>query len=165
MHRGRVKHGTPSRGTLGGENRVTGGARSRTQGPVVPVEWLAVRRPDDGEVVGYLAPHADGVVPTTLVGSPLGGPGTAADARAALLARGLAALARRWWCRLPDPLPRGLLDAARPADGWVWRPVVVVEAAPDGARVRPEWPAPEEIGAQAALPVPVGDLLREQLPS
>ena len=62
------------------------------------------------------------------------------------------------------PLPRGLLDAAVPAPGWEWRPVVVVEVAPDGVRVRPEWPAPEEMAAQAALPVPVGGLLAAQPP-
>src|SRR5919107_1031435 len=130
---------------------------------MIPEHWEAVRRPDDGEVVGYLAADGDhDVVPTTLVGSPLGEPGPADDARAVLLARGLRALDRRWWCRLPSPLPRGLLDAARPGAGWEWRPVVVVEAAPDGARVRPEWPAPEEMGAQARLPVPVGGLLREE---
>jgi hypothetical protein len=133
---------------------------------VIPEHWETVRRPDDGEVVGYLA--ADGgadVVPTTLVGTALGEAGPAADARAALLARGLAALDRRWWCRLPSPLPRGLLDAASPAAGWEWRPVVVVEATPDGARVRPEWPAPEEMGGQATLPVPVGGLLRAEPPA
>jgi hypothetical protein len=130
---------------------------------MIPEHWKAVRRPDDDEVVGYLA--ADGgadVVPTTLVGTALGDACPAADARAALVARGLAVLHRRWWCRLPAPLPRGLLDAASPAAGWEWRPVVVVEAAPDGARVRPEWPEPEELGAQAALPVPVGGLLVEE---
>jgi hypothetical protein len=133
---------------------------------MIPEHWETVRRPDDGEVVGYLA--ADGgadVVPMTLVGSALGAPGPAADARAVLLARGLAVLDRRWWCRLPSPLPRGLLHVARPAPEWEWRPVVVVEAAPDGVRIRPEWPDPVEVGGQAALPVPVGDLLREQPPA
>ena len=132
---------------------------------MIPGHWQAVHRPDDGEVVGYLASDgAAGVVPTTLVGTALGAPGPAAEARAVLLARGLAALDGRWWCRLPPTLPRGLIDATRPEPGWEWRPVVVVEAAPDGARVRPEWPAPEETGGQAALPVPVGDLLREHPP-
>jgi hypothetical protein len=132
---------------------------------MIPVHWEAVRRPADGELVGYLVPDGPGVVPTTLVGTPLGGPGPAADARAALVARGLVALDRRWWCRLPAPLPRGSLDASSPAPHWDWCAVVVVETAPDRAVVRPEWPAPEEMGARAALPVPVGDLLREQPPA
>jgi hypothetical protein len=126
---------------------------------MIPVHWEAVRRPHDREVVGYLVPDGADVVPTTLVGTPFGSRQPAEAARTLLVERGLAALDRRWWCRLPDPLPRGLLDAGVPGTAWGWRPVVVVEAAPDGVRVRPEWPAPEEMGAQAALPVPPGDLL------
>ncbi len=94
-----------------------------------------------------------------------GGPLPEGAARGVLVERGLSALDRRWWCRLPEPLPRGLLDASRPAEDWEWRPVVVVEAAPDGAGVRPEWPAPEEMGARAAVPVPVGELLRLDPPA
>jgi hypothetical protein len=77
---------------------------------------------------------------------------------------GLALLARRWWCRLPGTLPPGLLDAAHPRADWNWRPVVLVEVSPTGCRVRPEIAAPEELTAQASLPVPVGDLLREEEP-
>ena len=133
---------------------------------MIPTHWQEVRRPADDELVGYLVPDGGtDVVPTTLVGTALGAPGPAADGRTRLLTGGLAALDRRWWCRLPGTLPRGLLDAARPAADWEWRPVVVVEAAPDGARIRPEWPAPEEMGGQAALPVPVGDLLRAEPPA
>jgi hypothetical protein len=133
---------------------------------VIPNSWTSVRRPADDEPVGYLAPDGDRVVPTTLVGTPLDGPMPRDEARAVLLARGLRALDRRWWCRLPDPLPRGgTVDAADLRDGWDWRPVLVVEAAPDGVRVRPEWAAPEELSGRAALPVPVGDLLREDPPA
>jgi hypothetical protein len=132
---------------------------------VIPEHWSPVRRPDDDELVGYLvADGGRGVVPTTLVGTPLGDARPADAARAVLVERGLRALDRRWWCRLPGALPAGLTDATRPGEDWHWRPVVLVEAAPDGARVRPEWPAPEELGGQAALPVPVGDLLRGEVP-
>ena len=131
---------------------------------MIPVHWEAVRRPDDGEVVGYLVGDGADVVPTTLVGTALGGRQPADAARALLVQHGLTALDRRWWCRLPTPLPRGVLDATSPGAGWEWRPVVVVEVAPDGTRIRPEWPAPEEVGAQATLPVPVGVLLRSEPP-
>ena len=133
---------------------------------MIPGHWQAVRRPDDGELVGYLV--ADGgsdVVPTTLVGTPLDGPQPAGRARTLLIDRALAELDRRWWCRLPSPLPQGLLDAATPEPDWGWTPVVVVEAAPDGVVVRPEWPAPEELTSRATLPVPVGELLRREPPA
>ncbi|WP_261326131.1 hypothetical protein [Modestobacter marinus] len=39
--------------------------------------------------------------------------------------------------------------------------MVLVEVSPTGCRLRPEMPAPEELGAQATLPVPVGHLLAE----
>ncbi|WP_222193908.1 hypothetical protein [Modestobacter italicus] len=132
---------------------------------MIPSAWEAVHRPEDGELVGYLAPHDDGlVVPTTLTGTPAGAPDEPEAAAGLLVASGLARLARRWWCRLPDTLPPGLLDAGGPTAHWDWRPVVLVEVSPAGCRVRPEAPTPEEGGAQASLPVPVGTLLREQPP-
>ena len=133
---------------------------------MIPDHWETVRRPDDDEVVGYLVPAGGtDAVPTSLVGTALADARTATAARALLVTRGLRALDRRWWCRLPSPLPAGILDAASPEDDWEWRPVVIVEAGPDGARLRPEWPAPEELTGQAALPVPVDGLLREEPPA
>jgi hypothetical protein len=124
---------------------------------VIPTHWTPVHRPEDGEHVGYLSP--DGV-PRLLTGSALT---TAADdGRDALASRGLRALDGRWWCRLPSPLPRGVLDASRPRPEWAWQPVVIVEATPDCTTVRPEWPSPEELTSRAVLPTPVGDLLRDE---
>jgi len=125
--------------------------------------WEVVHRPDDGERVGYLAPAADGaglVVPMTLAGTAAGGPLPGDEAAALLVAQGLALLARRWWCRLPDPLPAGPTSAAVAEDGWPWRPVVLVEVSAHEVRLRPELPAPEEMRAHAVLPVPAGDALR-----
>lgn len=123
-------------------------------------------RPSDGEQVGYLVPDgADGVVvPTSLVGSPVGPAQDRPDAVALLVERGLRSLDRRWWCRLPSPLPPGVLAAAEPGANWDWRPVVLVEASPAGCIVRLEFAEPAELRARAALPVPVGDLLRVQAP-
>jgi hypothetical protein len=115
-----------------------------------------VHRPEDDEHVGYLTP--DGV-PRLLTGATLP---TSADPHAQLVAGGLRALDRRWWCRLPAVLPRGAMDAGRPEPGWDWRPVVIVEASPQACTVRPEWPAPEEFANRAILPTPVGDLLRDE---
>ena len=134
---------------------------------MIPTGWDVVRRPDDGELVGYLAPvpeAGDLVVPTTLAGTPAGPAGVPAESAALLVRSGLAQLARRWWCRLPGALPPGLLDAADPRADWDWRPVVLVEVSPTGCRVRPEWAAPDELTGRAALPVPVGDLLAEHPP-
>ena len=133
---------------------------------MIPVHWEAVRRPHDEEVVGYLVPDGspDRVVPVTLVGSVLGPAQDPATATALLRGRGLAALDRRWWCRLPAPLTDGT-DAAEPGDDWPWTAVVLVEASPDGCRVKLEWAEPTELRAQAVLPVPVGDLLRTDPPA
>jgi hypothetical protein len=124
-----------------------------------------VHRPADGEHVGYLAPDGapDLVVPVTLVGSALGPAQDPAAATALLSARGLAALDRRWWCRLPAPLTDGT-EAGHPEDDWGWAAVVLVEASPAGCRIRLEWAAPAELRAQASLPVPVGDLLLPEPP-
>jgi hypothetical protein len=125
---------------------------------VIPTRWTPVHRAD-GEQVGWLA--ADGR-PRLLTGAPLAAP--ADDGVEQLRARGLAALDRRWWARLPAPLPPGLLPAGEPEEEWVWQPVVLVESSPTGCTVRPEWPAPGETG-RALLPVPVGDLLLTEPPA
>jgi hypothetical protein len=120
----------------------------------------------DGEHVGYLVPDgAPGLVlPVTLVGAAIGPSQEPESATTLLRARGLAALDRRWWCRLPAPLPPGVLPAEDPPAEWSWRPVVLVEVSPAGCRVRPEMAVPEELTAQATLPVPVGNLLRAEAP-
>ena len=116
-----------------------------------------MHRPEDGEHVGYLSPEG---APHLLTGSAL--PTPSGDARDLLTRRGLAALDGRWWCRLPSPLPRVVLDASRPQPEWEWQAVVIVEATPETTTVRPEWPAPEESTSRAVLPTPVGDLLRDE---
>ena len=132
---------------------------------VIPDRWTPVRRAD-GEHVGYLVPDGTGglALPVTLVGAALGPSAEPERATALLRTRGLAALDRRWWCRLPPTLSRGVLGAHEPAEDWEWRPVVLVEVSPSGCRVRPEMPAPEELTGQAALPVPVRGLLRATAP-
>jgi hypothetical protein len=132
---------------------------------VIPTSWTPVHRPEDGEHVGYLSPDGapTAVVPRLLTGAAAGPASSPGVARDLLVTRGLAALDRRWWCRLPVPLTDGT-DAAQPGDDWAWSAVVVVEASPDGCRVRLEYAEPAELRAQARLPVPVGDLLREHPP-
>jgi hypothetical protein len=127
----------------------TGSARQPVA--VIPPHWLPVRRPEDDELVGYLVPDGaeDIVVPTTLLGTPLGAPGPVEHARRLLVVAGLRAVAGRWWCRLPAALPRGLLTASSPSEDWPWRPAIVVEASPVECRIRPEWPDPEELAGQA----------------
>ncbi|MEU2349255.1 hypothetical protein [Modestobacter sp. NPDC049651] len=129
---------------------------------MLPTGWEPVRRPADGERVGWLVPAGRLVVPATLVGTPLGPAQDRAAAAQLLVEQGLRALDRRWWCRLPDRLPGGVLSAADPPADWDWRSVVLVEVSPAGCTVRPEFAEPAELRARAQLPVPVGDLLRTE---
>ena len=140
--------------------RAAGGPPLAGSPAVTPTDRTPVHRAD-GELVGWLAPDdAPGsAVPLLLTGTPLAPAGPEAEVTALLRSRGLAALDRRWWARLPAPLPPGLLPAGQPDEDWSWQPVVLVESSPTGCTVRPEWPAPGETG-RAVLPVPVGDLLR-----
>ena len=133
---------------------------------MIPRSWTPVHRPSDGEHVGYLAPAGDDGrrVPTSLLGLPLDGARDRHVAEALLIAHGLASLDRRWWCRLPASLTPGLLSAAEPLPEWRWRQVAVVEVSPTGCSVRLAMAPPEEMRSRAALPVPVGDLLREHPP-
>jgi hypothetical protein len=130
---------------------------------VIPIDWTPVHRPGDGERVGYLSPDGGTgrAVPRLLTGAPAGPASPSHAARDLLMARGLAMLDRRWWCRLPVPLTDGM-RADAPEPGWQWSAVVLVEASPVECRVRLELAAPAELRAQAVLPTPVGDLLREE---
>lgn len=133
---------------------------------MIPRTWTPVHRPSDGEHVGYLVPSGDDgcLVPTSLIGLPVARARDRAAGEALLVHAGLASLDRRWWCRLPSRLPAGVLPAAVPAQEWRWRPVVLVEVSPAGCTVRLQMAVPEELRSRASLPVPVGDLLREQPP-
>jgi hypothetical protein len=134
---------------------------------MIPSDWTPYHRESDGELVGYLV--ADGTdraleVPTSLIGLPLGPAQSADSARSVLVARGLAVLAERWWCRLPQPLPASLTTVGEPDPGWGWRPVVLVEVSPAGSRIRIDMASPEELRIQISLPNPVGGLLRPRPP-
>jgi hypothetical protein len=145
----------------GRENRVIGRRAACYPCAVIPLSWTPVHRPPDAEHVGYLVPDgAPGlVVPTSLVGTPLGRVQERDAAVALLVERGLRSLDRRWWCRLPDHLPDGGLSAAEPSPDWDWRPVVLVEVSPAGCSVRLEMAEPAQLRPRATLPVPVGALL------
>lgn len=90
---------------------------------VIPTAWTPATRPSDTEHLDYLVPDgADGcVVPTSLVGVPLGPAQASTDAVAHLVAHGLRSLDRRWWCRLPHTLPDGVLSATEPSPDWSWQ--------------------------------------------
>ena len=129
---------------------------------MIPTHWTPVHRPEDDEHVGYLSPDGGPgrAVPRLLTGAPAGPATTSEAARDLLVRHGLAMLDRRWWCRLPVPLVDGT-PVGSPEAHWQWSAVVLVEASPVECRVRLEFAAPAELRARAVLPVPVGDLLRE----
>jgi hypothetical protein len=127
---------------------------------MIPLDWLPVRREDDGELVGYLLADDDAFLPMSLLGQPLGAATSADRAADILSAEGLRALDGTWLCLLPDPMPPGNVDASDPGPEWAWRGVLVVEASPTACRVRLAFAEPKEERAHAFLPVPVGRLLR-----
>ncbi|GGL92669.1 hypothetical protein [Nakamurella endophytica] len=130
----------------------------------MPVTRHPYRRAD-GEHVGFLDLVADGsAVPVTLLGSPLADARPRAEAEDMLDRQGLSVLAARWWCLLPAVIDRGVaLDVRRPAPGWTWRPVLLVEVRPSEVLVRPD-PADAERAAVVVVPNPVADLLRREQP-
>jgi hypothetical protein len=131
---------------------------------MVSERWMPHRRDHDDELVGYLVPHGDLVVPTTLVGVPLGAAQPLESAEELLNGRGLAALSEKFWALLPSPLTAGI-DIEQPLPHWVWRQVVLVEASSAGASIRPAFAEPDELSVLVRVPVPVGDLLRTRQPA
>jgi hypothetical protein len=130
---------------------------------VIRPDWQPHRRASDGELVGYLSFSSNGVVPMTLLGTPLGVPQPESTARSLLDERGLAILTERWWCRLPKPF-REDTDASNPESDWEWRAVLVVEASQVSCSIRLENPTVEEFTVRVSLPVPVGELLSKTQP-
>lgn len=130
---------------------------------MIPSTWEHRRRAD-GELVGYLVPHVEGVVATSLVGLPLADPGPRHEAVTLLDATGLAALDRKYYARLPNPVPPGGVDVDAPAADWDWRVVVIVESSPTRVSIRPAMAYPEELRSLVVIEPPVGGLLRERHP-
>jgi hypothetical protein len=62
----------------------------------LPAQWVPVRRPSDGELVGFLVPDGEGCRPATVFGYVLGPPTSEAEATAVLIATGLDVLDERW---------------------------------------------------------------------
>jgi hypothetical protein len=133
---------------------------------MIPATWTPHLRATDGEHVGYLVPVDDLVVPTSLLGHPLGAPMTAPEARAALDGAGLAAIDRRWWAFLPYTLEGRTvpLDGHEAVPDAEWRSVHVVEITPTETRLRLEAGEPAEMRVRILAPTPVGDLVRAEPP-
>lgn len=65
-------------------------------------DWIAHRREEDGELVGFLAPAGAGFIPRTVFGYALSEPVDKEAATSTLDAVGLSYLAERWRLRLAD---------------------------------------------------------------
>ena len=127
----------------------------------VAEHWIAFRRPNDGELTGYLDPLEDGsFVPLNLIGHPLGEAGTRAEAESVLADRGLTSLANYWWVRAPRPMPENGLDLRAPEADWEWRRIVIVDLDKNSCTVRPALPYPEEETVTAVVTLPADDILR-----
>lgn len=112
---------------------------------MLPADWIAHRRPDDREPLGWLRPDGDAWVAVSLIGRELSGPVDWTTAEEALEEVGLSWMADVWMLERPDG------DPLR---------VRLVEVTPDGVLVQTDdfgaidvpverfelpWPAPAEL--------------------
>ena len=112
---------------------------------MIPTDWIAHHRDDDGELLGYLRPVEDRFEPVTVFGCPLGDADGEDEAIAVLDAVGLSYLAERWLLRVPG--------RAEPIA------VQVTEADPDLVRVKSvDFGYEGDIGEVFTLPVPTDRL-------
>jgi|GEM_PF-7074085 len=128
--------------------------------------YRAVRRPEDGEHVGYLLVDAcepPCVIPCDLLGIPLAGAMREADAERLLVLDGLAAVAEPFEALLP-PVLGADVDPTAAQPGWTWRRVLVIEVGPSRAVLRPENPAPAEAGCTVEVAIPADELLHRARP-
>lgn len=63
---------------------------------MIPADWIAHRRPDDRELVGWIRPEGDAWVAVSLFGADVSEPLDWVDAELALEAMGLSWLAEPW---------------------------------------------------------------------
>lgn len=112
----------------------------------IPAHWQPRYRPDDDELVGYLVPEGDLVIPVTLFGAPLAQASDEFDAAAVLDAEGLACLADQWLLAAPGAGPGDTNEAVA---------VAVAEAAPDRLVLRVVDFGSLDYGLRIELDVPV----------
>lgn len=111
---------------------------------MIPMDWLPVVRPDDGELVGYVSLDERGATPLTLFGYALAEPLDRSEAEELLRRRGLAVLADPWWLE--------------PADGPGYR-VQIMSATPDEVAVaRADHGIVDPRAGVVRLPAPVPQL-------
>ncbi len=109
-------------------------------------EWTAVRRDEDDELMGYVAPDGDnGWRSMTVFGGLLGESVSFGDAVGEVESRGLSAMAETWWYRSPEDgrwVPAMLMEA-RPEEVRAWvgalpdtpRAVTITDPGPDELRL------------------------------
>jgi hypothetical protein len=112
----------------------------------IPAHWQPRHRPDDDELVGYLVPDGDLVVPVTIFGVPLAAASDQDGAEAVLDAEGLACLADQWLLAAPDAAPGDLTGAIA---------VAVAEISPDRLVLRVVDFGSTDYGCRIELAVPV----------
>ena len=86
-----------------------------------PSPTTEIRRPDDGELLGFVRRDGERWLARTVFGGVLGGAESETGARAIVEREGLASLGRRWF--------------DRPADATDWEVVLIQEAWPGRARL------------------------------
>lgn len=118
---------------------------------MIPADWLPYHRFDDGELIGYLAPAAEGLsTPMSILGQPLGEPGDDWTCEQTLEQTGLSYLADVWLLHHDDAPEQTVVLLEVDADR-----VVVGDA--DSANVVGR---PESMGWRTELPVPTDRLRR-----
>jgi hypothetical protein len=121
----------------------------------------AVHRPDSREHVGYLLTDACDppcVIPCDRLGIPVGPAGSAMDGVELLMAGDRSGADEVFEALLPEPLTEDVDPRFAEAD-WIWRRVVIVEAGPALAVLRPQHPSPAELGRTIEVAIPADDLL------
>ncbi len=117
---------------------------------MIPSSWEPYHRDDDGELVGYLSAEPAGLVPRTLLGTPLDEPLERFDAEQVLEEVGLSYLADPWVLTLDDGSQRRVVLVEVDAE----RAVVA------GAAFAQVVGAPRDAGDQVELPLPTDRLRR-----
>lgn len=115
---------------------------------MIPEQWIACTRADDGELLGYLVPEPDGThTPVTVFGIAIDSPGSQDEAEQRLHAVGLSYLAERWILNVADR--EGPIN------------VHVVEATPQQVTVKSiDHGSEQDYGTLFRLAVPVERQLR-----
>lgn len=124
-----------------------------------------IRRQDDAERIGFLAPSGGLWAPLNLLGIPLADPSDREQAESTVRERAMSSIVEPYWCRIPRPLTQPRTDARTVDQTEWWDQVLVVEVTERVATLEPKFVMESEQSCLITVSLPASDVLFRNQPA